>query len=131
MASRSYAVLIAVAAGELVLGAVFAAIAAANGGGSALVIVGPLMLAGALVLLAIGLRWRGRAREAKEIERIGIEGEATVAAVHQTGVRVNGVPMLRLELDVEGPAGIERVTKRELVPERVRAGLKEGSTLPG
>jgi len=130
MATRSYMVLIAVAGGELVLGAVFAAIAVASGGDSTLVIVGPMMLVGALVLLALGLRWRGRAREAKEIERLGVEGEATVVSVHETGVRVNGVPMLKLELDVEGPAGIERVAKRELVPEGVRAWLKEGSTLP-
>lgn len=88
-----------------------------------------MAVAGFLALLYI---WMGRrADEADRLKREGIQGQATILELTQTGTYINENPRVKLRMQLEGP-GVEphEVTHTYTVPLVAMGAFATGDTLP-
>ena len=122
--------LIFVAFVELAIG-VGNVVAVRRGGGagygmSAVILLGVGVL---LFVIGVGLKVKGRGRA--RIYNTGLPGEATVRAVHETGVMVNNKPMYQFEVDVEGSGfAPTKTSMREVVPFWMAGRIGPDSKMP-
>lgn len=80
-----------------------------------------------LVVFAVGvalvLRGRSRGKHAAWLRLNGVPLAARVVEARWTGVRINGVPLFRFDVQVAGPQGSYAASFRKLVPSRQAAAL--------
>jgi hypothetical protein len=117
---------------ELGLGGFFLFLAAANrtvrGG---FILTGGLLAVVGVIFLWAWLRIRGRRAEAQVLEASGQPGTATVTKVTQTGMYVNGQPVLGIDLQVNAPGRPAYAAHvREIVPLIGLANVQAGETYP-
>jgi hypothetical protein len=80
-----------------------------------------------IVFLVIG----GRAAQKDRLHDTGIDGEATIASIHQTGMWMNNNPYVRLGLVIKTPGHQPyQVEHGEIVPQVLLGRLTNGQTLP-
>ena len=124
--------LIAVGALQLVLAAIFVAIGLAVPilTGTFLATAGFFAIVG-IVLVGIGLRARGSAREADDLAASGLAGTATITGLTQTGMSLNDQPQVEMELLVSIPGRTPyQARRKEFVPFILLGRLSSGLPLP-
>ncbi|MFN2543188.1 MAG: hypothetical protein ABR600_01265 [Actinomycetota bacterium] len=96
----------------------------ARGGGF---FTGGLLGAIGIVFLVVG--WRAAQKD--RLHDTGIEGEATIASIHQTGMLMNNNPYVKLGLVIKTPGHQPyEVEHGEIVPLTLLGRLTNGETLP-
>ena len=118
---------------ELGLGAAFGVAAMRVGGAAAggLWLTAGILGATGVILLLISFRAAARAARADRIERTGVQGQAAVLGIAQTGMYMNENPQVELDLQVYLPnAQPYRVKHRQFVPLILLGRLGAAGMLP-
>jgi hypothetical protein len=109
-----------VAAFEAVLGAGFLSAGTAGvvpEASTTFEIVGAVLIAGALLLFLLGMRFGRRAAMARDLRDRGVPGTAQVLGARQTGMTLNDQPQVALDLQITAPGhGTYNATVKEFVP---------------
>ena len=72
-----------------------------------------------------------QADTAQRLMATGRQGTATVTALRDTGVTIDGNPQVELDLDVSvGGMPVYRVTHRQVISRLAIAGFQPGATVP-
>jgi hypothetical protein len=113
----------------------FASFASGTGipgdGGLGLMITAWTFLPIGIVFLAVGIGVERMLGTRRRLLQTGTLSTATLQAVRETSMRVNGSPVVQLELVVDVPGrGPVRATMREVVPLTRLAALSPGTRIP-
>jgi hypothetical protein len=94
------------------------------------ILIGPLWLAGSVLVSAFYLVAVVRAKLLDRLRRRGQPARAVARSVKETKLVVQEMPRLELELDVQAPGGGYTTNKRIVVPLNTVERLKAGEEFP-
>ncbi len=78
----------------------------------------------------IGWKFIAKSREAAWLRQNGVPAHAQIRSVSTTGTRINNVPVVRIDLGYQSPAGPQQASSEMLMPFHLQTQLVPGASVP-